>query len=438
MLFLVQNVLLWSMLLAISTAFPTSDLALVERSVTPSSVPLPPSQDPFYTGPAAYESKPPGTILRIRPAPGNLTTLTANCSAVYNILYRTTDSQYRPSWAMTTLFVPSNSSAGASNKSGGLHALLSYQIPYNTADVDFSPSFALYTQISSFTDIPAALGQGWYVSVPDFEGPRASFALGIQEGHATLDSVRAALSSHIGGLTHENTRYAMWGYSGGSIASEWAAELQPQYAPELTFSGAALGGVVSNFTSVMRTTPGTIWAGLLPPSILGLVSQDTEAQNWLISQLKTSGPYNRTGFLAVTKMSYNEEVVVYANQSIFTDYFVDGAAVLNHPSIRHIINNNGVMGYHGIPQMPLFVYKAIRDEITPIADTDLLVSRYCELGVDIIYSRNRIGGHLADYTNGDLPAFEWLATVLDGTYQAPPAGGCIIRDVSWNVTDSPA
>jgi hypothetical protein len=48
----------------------------------------------------------------------------------------------------------------------------------------------------------------------------------------------------------------MWGYSGGSLATEWAAELQPTYAPELNFAGAALGGLVPNITSVLKTING--------------------------------------------------------------------------------------------------------------------------------------------------------------------------------------
>jgi Secretory lipase len=73
--------------------------------------------------------------------------------------------------------------------------------------------------------------------VPDYEGPLASFGLGVQAGHATLDSVRAVLSLECS--CKPDAPYAMWGYSGRSIASEFAAELQVQYAPELNFSGVS-------------------------------------------------------------------------------------------------------------------------------------------------------------------------------------------------------
>ena len=95
---------------------------------------LPPSKDAFYTAPAEYENAAPGAVLRVRSAQG-LTSIVSGCSAAYNILYRTTDSNYKPSWAVTTLFVPQTTSSNATNstRSGSTvapgSALLSYQIP---------------------------------------------------------------------------------------------------------------------------------------------------------------------------------------------------------------------------------------------------------------------------------------------------------------------
>lgn len=177
------------------------------------SVPvLPPSKDPWYTAPANFEAAAPGAILRLRAAPGNLTSVQSNSSAAYNILYRTTDSQYKPTWAVTTLFIPANVMTNNSNDK-----LLSYQIPYDSADVDAGPSYALYG--SPMGDITAALGKGWYVNVPDYEGPLASFTAGVISGHATIDSIRAVLSSGFGLV--DDTRYAMWGYSGGVSKAPW-------------------------------------------------------------------------------------------------------------------------------------------------------------------------------------------------------------------------
>lgn len=209
-------------------ASPTSGRQLPKRQGSgTAAAPIPPLQDPWYTAPDGFESAKPGDVLRIREAPGNLTSLASNCSAAYNILYRTTNSQYKPDWAVTTVFVPVTESP----------ALLSYQIPYDSAWLDASPSYALYSSdgVRSLVDISTGLSSGWFVNVPDYEGPLASFTAGVQSGHATIDSIRAAFNANETLGLDANARYAMWGYSGGALASEWAAELAVQYAPEVGF-----------------------------------------------------------------------------------------------------------------------------------------------------------------------------------------------------------
>lgn len=59
-------------------------------------------------------------------------------------------------------------------------------------------------------------------------------------------------------------------------------------------------------------------------------------------------------------------------------YFIGGIAdITTSPGILRIINRDGIMGYHGVPQMPIFAYKAIEDEISVVAETDALVDKYC-------------------------------------------------------------
>jgi hypothetical protein len=92
------------------------------------------------------------------------------------------------------------------------------------------------------------------------------------------------------------------------------------------------------------------------------------------------------------------------------------------------------MGYHGTPVMPIYAYKAIADELSPVADTDALVARYCGVGANIVYERNTVGGHLADFFNG-LPAMmNFLGEVLEGSYQHV---GCTVRNVTVAIDSSP-
>jgi hypothetical protein len=403
-------------------------VGLGKRQSSPLTSLIPPSKDPFYTAPPNFEFARPGEILRIRAAQDGLTSIYNASSAAYNILYRTTDSRYKASWAVTTLFVPKKPCTSGNGTKAP--PLLSYQIPYDSADVDASPSILAY-----FQPLPAinrALNLGWYVSVPDYEGPLASFGLGVQAGHATIDNVRAVLTAGFG-LT-KDSRYALWGYSGGSIATEWAAELQVQYAPEMTFAGVAAGGTIPNVTNLFFLVSGTPYAGLLPSSFVGVTTQYPDAYQYLLDELKDSGPYNETTFLSVKNANSQEANVIFLDQDI-TNYFTSGAAFFSAPLIKHIINNDGISGYHGVPQMPVLFYKAIGDNFSAIADTDALVEKYCNVGANILYQRNTFGNHVTEFVIGDNRAFKWLTEVLTGSSHTPPQG-CLVQNVTDNGTGS--
>lgn len=96
----------------------------------------------------------------------------------------------------------------------------------------------------------------------------------------------------------------------------------------------------------------------------------------MISRLKTDGPFNATGFLATLNYTLDQALVAYAFQDI-ADYFVGGISDIEGSIPLQAINRDGIMGYHGVPQMPLFAYKAIGDEVSVINDTDALVDKYC-------------------------------------------------------------
>ncbi|KAK0714734.1 secretory lipase-domain-containing protein [Lasiosphaeris hirsuta] len=395
-------------------------------------LPIPPSLDTWYRAPIGvnWQATDPGQLLKIRLAP-RLNLTVGNAMAAYQILYRTTDSQYNPSWAVTTLFIPWwQYRCSSSTPHLCAHALLSYQIPYDTCNVDASPSFGLHVG-EPYGEISDALGLGWFVSVPDYEGPLASYAAGLQAGHATLDAVRAVMQvAGVFGLRMDIAKTALWGYSGGALASEWAAELSGQYAPKLKIAGVALGGLTPNVTSVTDFINGRECAGLIPAGLLGIATQHEAAYQWIVSRLK---PATAQVFLSVKSLTAAQSIALFRRQNIY-DYFVGGYADLHTRVMRMMYNVDGFMGYHGVPRMPLFVYKAVYDELSKVADTDALVNRFCGVGANILYHRNLAGGHNEELVNGRQRAFAWLSSVLDGSYdQVYSTMGCTILNVSYNL-----
>ena len=287
----------------------------------PYLIPLPPSLDPWYRAPFDWDQADPGDVLKIRLAP--LLNLTVgNAMVAYHIMYRSTDSEYNPSWTVTTLFIPWwQYRCTTASPTLCAHAVLSYQLPYDSANVDASPSYALLAG-EPFGEISEALSLGWFVNVPDYEGPLASYGAGVQAGHATLDSVRAVLD--VGGyfgLRLQAAKVALWGYSGGALASEWASELAVQYAPRLQIAGMALGGLTPNITRVANYINGGECAGLLPSALIGITTQHPDAYQWMMSRLKPSGAHGAATFLSAKYLNAMQSMALFKGQNIY-DYFV--------------------------------------------------------------------------------------------------------------------
>ena len=50
----------------------------------------------------------------------------------------------------------------------------------------------------------------------------------------------------------------LWGYSEGGRNAAWAAELQPEYAPDVSLVGLAAGGVPTDLTAVVQAIDGSL------------------------------------------------------------------------------------------------------------------------------------------------------------------------------------
>ncbi|KAF9772534.1 hypothetical protein IL306_009755 [Fusarium sp. DS 682] len=400
---------------------------------TPLEDSLPPTQDPWYSAPASWESKQPGDVLRIRSASA-VTSIVEGSGATYHILYRSMDSQDQPSWAVTTLFIPTSFYQSPSGKA----AILSYQFAYNTCNVDSSPSFALSGVMaksepnlgikSSTSLLSEMLSFGWIVNTPDHLGPTAAFGASVQAGHATLDALRAihnlfSLRESLGFNT------AIWGYSGGSIATFAAAELQPAYAPDLNISAAVVGGLVDDISTDFDKINKSPIAGTIIAFLLGITAQYPRERGYLESRLV---PEKKEEFMSILNSEVTENVGKYAGKDIYA-FFKGGSEDLRAPNLQILYDKQAKLGFKGVPTMPMFMYKAIQDQFCPIELTDATVDRLCAQGVEITFERNTVGSHVSEIENGKPRAFEFLRSIFDGSYKSP-ASKQNVMDVTVDVS----
>ncbi|MEV0090781.1 lipase family protein [Streptomyces sp. NPDC050738] len=256
---------------AVVTALAVTAAPAATAAAAPSASPAAAAKDSFYTydGSKPLASYAPGDVLKTRTLQYHLLGIPTPVTAI-QLLYRTTDAQGRPSAGVTSVVRSPN---GDGSKA------VSYQSFYDSLNAEDSPSRAIAGNVSlggliangeSLLLVPLLLS-GYNVVVPDSEGQTADFAAGPEYGTNTLDSIRAASQAPETGL-NSGTRVGLAGYSGGAIATHWAAALAPTYAPDVNkrLVGFAEGGLLVDPAHNLKYISGSsIWAGVAPMAIIG-------------------------------------------------------------------------------------------------------------------------------------------------------------------------
>lgn len=393
-----------SLLAWAATAVVTTALADSSANVT---VALP-SNDTFYTAPTNLSSYSNGDIIRSREVPHPLIGI-GQYKAAYQLLYRSENTQGNASATVTTVIIP--------NGGGDPHAIISYQTPEDSSYIGCAPSYQL--QLAELDPgIPFLLDSNVIVNIPDYEGNTSAFGAGILAGKGTLDSVRAVLkSTDITGVA-SNARVALWGYSGGSIATGWAGELQPKYAPELDIAAIAVGGFVANLSAVMYNINEGPNAGYIPAVMLGILTQYPE----LSSATKDLKASMQQAFFDPLNQCNSANLKEFAGQDIF-NYFTGGEKFFDQSDIVDVLHEL-TMGKSAMAKAPILVYEGMKDEIVPIDSVDTIVSELCHEGSNIRYYKNPDTDHVGTALNGFLVALDFLMDALNGEPVPPPTSGC--------------
>jgi hypothetical protein len=408
--------------------------SLVGSTVALNSIPY---QDEFYDPPEGWRNQPNGAVLKTRFSAYDLPAVIQNVQDTFQIMYRSIDSWGNDTWGVTTVFIPpSHNISSCRDDLEDLtlecaHGLVVYQCPYDTVNPNSAASYIAQFG-EAYGDMKLSLGRGWFVSLTDYEGPLAAFSAGVQAGHSILDSIPAVLKvarDHYG-FRGNDTTTAMWGYSGGGQATGMAAELAATYAPHLKLAGAVVGGPPPDLRSSMDIVNGRETSGLLIASLIGITVQRPDVWEDLLSRLKPEGPYNRTGFLTGYRTTGSRALAYFLDQDVY-EYFVNGYDDVWTPELIEIYDQDGVMGKHGTPNMPMFVYLAVNDGFFKVPEADALIQKYCDEGANILYHRNIVGHHKTELTNGRQRALNYLGYVLNGDRDIEvPETGCKCLDVS--------
>ncbi len=363
-----------------------------------------PDPDPFYAAPADLAAHRPGDVLGVRPLPP---VAVFPGATVRLVKFRSTDSRGAPIAATTTIATPANHRPGA--------PLLSYQHFINSLGTDCAVSHRLYgADVNLATIMPvlgALLQRGWSVTLPDHLGPHFALGAGRLGGQITLDSVRALKRVPELGLADSPSVLA--GYSGGGLATAWAAALQPSYAPELRLAGAAIGGAPMNLVAMARGlghNPHPAF-GLAMAAAIGLEREYPD-------RVRISGNLNERGRAlrdSMANLCTNDILAVGAGGSAHE--FATGPSVFEQPDAWAVVEENSVELYPGVPEMPIFEWHSPDDPLVPIAAIDNTNRRWCAAGVRLQTLKVPAFEHLTAAVAGAPAMLGWL----EGRVRGEPA-----------------
>ncbi len=442
-----------------STSTSTSTTSTVVGSTTSSTItvacgappppdpPLIPDDDPFYDPPVPLLD-PPGTVLRSRQVAisGFDPSFTLPFEA-YQVMYASTDAKDQPAAAVATIIRPCTEAATSPRP------LVSYQTAEDSCTMLCSPSYRLRLGTEKeAVSLPPLLENGWMVVVPDYEGLLSAYTVGRQAARGVLDAIRAtenfAASDHPEwGLTGAATPVGMWGYSGGGLATTWAAETATTYAPELNIVGVSAGGVPPDIKAVADHVDGGPFSAIelagavgmsqAYPEILGLMKTDaatTAMRNFFLSTCIEEYLTSQYALQTLATYSIVPDPLDYCCVAPGCTPELCIPAILAENHLGHVCSTfpfqhcstNGDCGGGGMcriktPTAPMYFFHAVLDELIPVEDLNQLVAQYCDSGVTVQYYQDPASDHVSLAVSGAPAAVANLAARFAGQ---PPINTC--------------
>jgi triacylglycerol lipase len=372
--------------------------------------PVLPSEDPFYEPPAGYQHSAPGTVLRSRDVEMGFLGLVPQKVRATQLLYRTTNRRGEPEACVTTVLVP------AGHTHNQPRHVVSYQCAIDAVTSRCFPSYALRRRaravgsLSQFEYllIAAAVAEGWVVSVPDHEGREGMWGAPHEPGYRVLDGLRATLSFERFGLA-DDSRVGLWGYSGGGLASAWAAEEHADYAPELNIVGAVLGSPVGNLGNTFRRLNGTKFAAL-PALVVAALAKTYPDLNRVIDENVTDN--GRALLARLERLTTGEAMIRHFRHDMDRWVHPPLEEVLAMPEVQEVFEAIRLGGT--VPTPPVLIVQAVHDSVIAVDDIDELADLYASGGAQLTYHRDLFSEHMLLHPMSAPMTLRWLTDRFAG------------------------
>jgi len=260
--------------------------------------------------------------------------------------------------------------------------------------VAFSTGLAAFTEpalgFSANQELPSSTmwsRLGARVFVTDYIGLGTpgmhTYANRFEQAHAVLDGARAANAR--AGVGPE-TPLVLWGYSQGGGATASAAELQPQYAPELNLKGTWAGGPVADLAVIQDVIDGALIGGAVGYAINSLLARYPELYNAID---RVTSPEGREMLATLSNTCIGDLITQYPFLRT-NSLTVDGRSLTEHmaaiPEAAPALHEQRVGSL--LPATPVFVTSGLNDDTVPYSQARALAESWCAKGATVWFRTN--------------------------------------------------
>jgi hypothetical protein len=212
----------------------------------------------------------------------------------------------------------------------------------------------------------------------------------------------------------------MFGYSGGAIATDWAAQMAPAYAPDVNrqLVGAAEGGVLVDPAHNLTYVDGSsIWAGIIPMAIIGI------ARGFHIDITPYLNSYGRQLYGSLQKASIANVLGQYPGLKyarLVKPRYANPASIPVLVKVENELN----AGSLGSPAIPMFIGQGANgtlegtpgnkpgigpgDGVMVAGDVRTLARDFCASGTTVDYTQYDALSHISTFPVWAPAALAWL------------------------------
>jgi triacylglycerol lipase len=195
----------------------------------------------------------------------------------------------------------------------------------------------------------------------------------------------------------------LWGYSGGGLATAWAAEVSGTYAPELNVVGAVLGSPVGDLGNTFRRLNGSFYSAL-PAMVVAALSHAYPELDRIIQEHATDT--GKAMLLRAENMTTVHAVLRLIGMDMGKLIDRPLNEILDLPELQNIFAD--IKLGTAVPTPPVLLVQAVHDRIVSVDDIDELVDTYQSGGASVTYHRDMFSEHMLLHPMSAPMALRWL------------------------------